>query len=479
MLIPDIRFWAGTEESFNSYLAGLKAAATLDVQAYYNDQTDQGEPEPARLLSVQGDVGVISITGSLVPGAPWYAKYTGMTGYGEIRQALVEAANNSEIGGILLDVNSGGGAVAGVTDVADLIKMVDTQIKPVSTFSDGLIASAALWVGASARSLQIGKVAEAGSIGVLTVLKSMQEYYKQMGISAEVLRSAEFKALGHPLDPITDKARAEIMAQLMHMDTMFNAHMAEARGVTEEMAREKFGKGRVFIGQQAVDTGLVDAVSTFDGVISAIQGAIDSQKQRSQYGANFSNSKGPAVKTALTTQQLAAIAEGAPAGEQALQGPAATTAPTTVPATEPAAAAPEPAAAAPEPKADEGKPTELVAFLQSQLSTAQAQTVNLGAQVLSLTKSAEEASQTMATMRSIVEASVERLNVALNLPTGSASAMDNNNLLAAHAALRGQFEMKFKAGGVAAVSAGAPAEKVDAEVDTLRMRRIKANRLSD
>lgn len=473
MDIPDIRFWAGTEESFNSYLVGLKAVATLDVQAYYDSQAAKDEPAPSRLLTVQGDVGVINITGSLVPGAPWYAQYTGMTGYGEIRQALVEAANNPDIGGILLDVNSGGGAVAGVTDVADLIKMIDTQVKPVSTFSDGMIASAALWVGASARSLQIGKVAEAGSIGVLTVLKSMQEYYKQMGISAEVLRSAEFKALGHPLDPITDKARAEIMSQLMHMDGMFNDHMAEARGMTAEMAREKFGKGRVFIGQQAVDTGLVDAVSTFDAVISSIQGAIDSQKQRSQYGANFS--KGPAVKTALTTQQLAAIAEGAPVGAQADL--------TTV--TEPKAdvTKPDDAPAAPaadtEPKADEAKPNELVAYLQSQLSAAQAQTVTLGAQVLDLTKSAEKTSQTLATMRSIVEASVDRLNVALNLPTGGASAMDDNNLLSAHAALRDRFEKSFKAGGVAAVSADTSAEKVDAEVDSLRMRRIKANRLSD
>lgn len=472
MEIPDIRFWAGTEESFNSYLVALKTASGLDIKAYMDD--DEEDEEAPRLLTKQGNVGVVSIRGPLVPSAPWYARYTGITGYDEIRSALIAAANDPDIGAVLLDINSGGGAVAGVTDVADLVGMIDAKVKPVHTYSDGMIASAALWVGASARDLQIGKVTEAGSIGVLTVLKSMSRYYKEMGIDAEVLRSAEFKAMGHPLDPITDKAKAEIMDQLMQMDAMFNEHMADARGTTVELATEKFGKGRVFIGQRAVEVGLADAVSTFDAVISSLQGAIDSQKQRSQYGAN--SLKGPVVKTALTEQHVAALAEGMPLPA----GAAATTETPEVPAA-PAAVVPEttppaaPAATAPE-AAPAASSADVVTFLQGQLATAQAQNLELNVQVRALTAAAETSAGVMASMRSLVVASVDRLQVAMGQSAGASAGLDDASLLAMHASLRSSFETKFKAGGVAAVSSSGSSESREVVTDSVRARRMNATK---
>lgn len=472
MEIPDIRFWAGTEESFNSYLVALKTASGLDIKAYMDD--DEEDEAAPRLLTKQGNVGVVSIRGPLVPSAPWYARYTGITGYDEIRSALIAAANDPDIGAVLLDINSGGGAVAGVTDVADLVGMIDAKVKPVHTYSDGMIASAALWVGASARDLQIGKVTEAGSIGVLTVLKSMSRYYKEMGIDAEVLRSAEFKAMGHPLDPITDKAKAEIMDQLMQMDAMFNEHMADVRGTTVELATEKFGKGRVFIGQRAVDVGLADAVSTFDAVISSLQGAIDSQKQRSQYGAN--SLKGPVVKTALTEQHVAALAEGMPLPA----GAAATTETPEVPAA-PAAVVPEatppaaPAATAPE-AAPAASSADVVTFLQGQLATAQAQNLELNVQVRALTAAAEASAGVMASMRSLVVASVDRLQVAMGQSAGASAGLDDASLLAMHASLRSSFETKFKAGGVAAVSSSGSSESREVVTDSVRARRMNATK---
>ena len=476
MNIPDTRFWAGTEDSFNAYLLALKTASALDIKAYMGDEEDDDEEAP-RLLTKQGNVAIVDIRGPLVPSAPWYARYVGITGYDEIRQALVAAANDPEVGAILLDVNSGGGAVAGVTDVADLVSTIDAKVKPVHTYSESIIASAAIWVGAQARSMQIGKVAEAGSIGVLTVLKSMARYYKEMGIDAEVLRSGEFKALGHPLDPINDKAKAEIMGQLMQMDAMFVDYMAEARGMTAEMATEKFGKGRVFVGQSAVDTGLVDAVTTFDAVVSAIQGAIDSEKQRSQYGAN--SLKGPVVKTALTDQHVAALAEGMPlpAGAAATTeapdapaAPAAVVPEATPPAAPATAAAPE---AAPAPAASN---TDVVAFLQGQLSTAQAQVVDLTVKLRDAEASASTTAGVMASLRSIVATSVDRLQIALGQTPGAAASMDDSALLATHATLRTEFEKKFKAGGVAAVApAGSSEDRVDAE-DPVRQRRLKATK---
>lgn len=479
MQIPDIRFWAGTDEAFAGYLMALQRVAQLDASAY---TAQDNQEDPSRLLSKQGDVGVISISGALVPGAPWYAKYAGITGYGEIRQALVEAATDPSIGAILLDINSGGGAVNGVTDTADLIRNIDTSVKPVSAYSDGMVASAALWTGSAARRMDIGKVAEAGSIGVITVHQEMTKLMEKMGITPTVMRAGEFKALGHPMETLSDKAKATIQGQLDQMYRMFVSHVADRRGVSYETADAQMAQGRVFIGDRAVAAGLVDGVSNFDTVISRIQDGIDSQKSSSQYGANFG--KGPMVKTALTEQQIAAMAEGAPAAPQAdasaaapaqegagVAAPSADVNPDNPDADVAAGAQAAPAA----PKAED-KPTEIVAFLQGQLAAAQAQVLDLSIQLRDAKVAKESMDGSHAALRAIAVASVDRLKVALGTSAGGAEALSDDTLLAEHATLRAQFESKFKAGGVAAVAPATAEKGADAAVDPLRQARMKATR---
>jgi capsid assembly protease len=477
----DLKFWAGTEEAFAGYLMAMQRVAKMDASDYLPDN-EEDNVEPSRLLTRHGDVGIISIAGPLVPGAPWYAEYAGVTGYDEIRAALVEAASDSSIGAILLDINSGGGAVNGVMDAAELIANIDTNVKPVQTYSSGMIASAAYWLGSSARRIDIGKVAEAGSIGVLTVHKEMSKMMKDMGVTATVLRAGEFKALGNQYEQLSDKAKAEIQGQLDQMYALFLGHVADARGVTPAEADARFAQGRVFIGDRAAAVGLVDGVSNFDTVISRAQGAIDKQKSSSQYGANFG--KGPMVKTALTEQQIAAMAEGAPAAPQAdasaaapaqegagVAAPSADVNPDNPDADVAAGAQADPAA----PKAED-KPSELVAFLQGQLSAAQAQVLDLSIQLRDAKAVKEAMDGSHAALRAIAVASVDRLKVALGASAGGAETLSDDALLAEHATLRAQFESKFKAGGVAAVAPATAEKGADAAVDPLRLARMKATR---
>lgn len=476
----ETKFWAGTEGSFAAYLQAMEASTALQARASLDDD-DEGEDdeqEVPRLLTKQGDVGVISIAGPLVPGDKWYNRYIGVTGYGEIRAALVHAAKDPSIGAILLDVNSGGGAVSGVTDVVDLIKTVDAQVKPVHSFSDGMVASAAYWIASSARTIHIGKVTEAGSVGVLTVHKEISKAMADSGIKATVLRAGEFKALGNPYEPLSDKAEAEIKGQLDQMYRLFVSTVAENRGVSYEVADTTMAQGRVFIGDSALTVRLVDGVSNFDNVVSNIQGAIDAVKSHSQYGGNFQ--KGTTLKTALTQQQLAAMAEGA--GFAVTETAPVVDAPVVDAPVVAADVNPDDdvAAGASNDNATaqaSDKPNELVAYLQGQLAQAQAQVVDLSVQIQNLKADNEKAAGVMAAFRAIAAASVDRLKVALG-GTPCADTLSNDALLAEHASLRASFESKFKAGGVAAVSSAASAEKSESVDDPVRMARIKSTRLT-
>lgn len=468
-------FWCGTEASLQHYMLVMKQRAERDPGLQPQGSMEaESETPPPRLFHKMGDVGVIQIAGPLTnTDSPWNA-YDGVTSYGEIRDALIHAAQDPTVGVIVLDINSGGGAVNGVSDTAELIAKVDKKVKPVCTYSDGMIASAAYWLGSSARSVDIGTVTEAGSIGVIAVHREASKMMADMGINVTVLKAGEFKGMGNPHEPLSDKAKAELQAQLDYMYGQFMSHVAASRGMDYPTANAQMGEGRVFIGQQAVKAGLADSVTSFDAVVTREQGGIDSRKSNPQYGGNFS--KGPAMKVALTEQQIAAMAEGGltPVAQSVQEVVAA--APV---AAEPPAETPAPAAEVPATEATKSDTPDLVAFLKTSLAESQAANTELTIQLRDIKAASEQAANSHAALRQIAEASVDRLKVALGGAVGGAQALSDESLLAEHATLRAQFESKFKAGGVAAVSSSGSSDKESVvELDPVRQARLASTRFA-
>lgn len=501
----DLKLWAGTEDSLAAYLLQLRKLA-MDVSFHeimanggkrpekgaYAPHSHDAEELP-RLLRVSDGVATIRIAGALNNSSSWINAYLGFCGYPEIRQALVYAANDQSIKSIVLDIASGGGAVSGMFDTADLIASIDKKLKPVTAFSDSAIMSAAYALGASARHITISKSAEAGSVGVLIVHQEMSKMMEIAGIKPTVIRAGKYKALGNPYEPLSELAKDELQASVDHSYSLFVQHVADHRGVAYQVADTKMAQGRVFPGERAKEVGLVDAIGTFDSVIGKaekakpkenIRGGIATDLKPSQYGAH---PEGTTLKNALTEAQIAAIAEGAVAAEgaaaasaDATGAPAADAAPAAeggAPAAgaeggEPAAEATAAAAAAPSKDA-------VVTYLQSQLAAAQAQITDLTIQARDAKAAGDSLATSVTAMRAITVASIGRMRIALGHPAGSAESMSDSELLTAHDTLRSQFQEKFKAGGVAAVSVAPASDKGGngAAVNPTRMARIAATRL--
>lgn len=470
MELLDIKFWAGTDESLQSYLASVKRM--LETNAQRPDGQSLGDTPAAqtlapRLFSLHGNVGVVTVAGPLNNTDSWMNEVMGATGYPEIRAALVHAAKHPDVKAIAMDIKSGGGSVSGVTDTADLISMIDTRVKPIHAFSDGIIASAAYWLGSSARTLDIGKVTEAGSIGVITVHQDISKMYADMGITSTVLRAGKYKALGNPFEPLSDSAKEHIQGQLDQMYTMFTQHVADARGVSYAVADTKMAQGRVFIGQAAVDVGLVDSVTNFDALMTKLQGGIALNEKSAKYGANLQ--KGLRVKNALTEQEIAALALGADVSGQgiaaAVEAAPVVEAVVETPVVEAAAVA-APAAN-----------TEVLALLNTQLAAAQAQVVQLNVELAGVKASADASAAAVTLMRPVVQASVGNLRVALGGVKAGVDLLGDEALVAEQASLSAQFSTKFKVGGVAASSSIASAEKNDGgSAEIIRLARIRATR---
>lgn len=495
----NIQLWAGTEAAHEEYEAQdrLLSALPADVHAArqlaWDDDEEERRKKP-RLLAVNDGVAVIRIAGALVSEDSWRNEFLGRTGYPEVRAALVHAASDATVGSIVLDIGSGGGHVHGMTDTADLIASIDKKVKPVYAFTDTSMCSAAYYLGSAARKVTLSKMADMGSVGVVHIHKELTKAFEQEGITVEVTRAGKYKALGNPYEKLSDLAREEIQASVDQSYSIFVQHVADQRKVSYQVADTKMAQGRVFQGQAAVDVGLADRIGNFDLVMSDAQRAkpgtspytpgIPFSKGQSQYAAH--SDQGLTVKQALTEQQIAALVEAglpltdvqanlnlSPKGEEQPAGKKAESGDGEKPNGEGEggnkAADADTKAANP----------EVLGYVQGQLADAQKQVIDLTMKLRDAEAKLEAAQKSVASMRPITVASVDRLRIALGHSAGAAESMSDTELLAAHSSLREQFETKFKSGGVAAVSP-APSDKKggDEAADQLRMARIKAARLT-
>lgn len=486
--------WLGSQTSYELVLEAKGLALSN-----YGDK-EEAAPLP-KLLDVQGNVGIVTVKGSLVNGYAGYMSYYGVTGYGDIRDALVAAVQHPEVSAILMNFDTGGGAVAGVHETAQLISRVD-KIKPIVGYNGGTQASAGLWLGSSVRTSYLAETAITGSLGIIMVHAERSKQLEQDGVKVTVIRAGSEKALASQYEPLTKEAKASLEAQAEVMYGIFLGHVASNRGVSNTVADTKFGQGREFIGQQAVDVGLVDHVGTLeDAYAKALTlgtkvAAKSSQKPtskmliptkaaaKSTLSAVLEEVSGQAATASLTLADNAAITEGTdmskPLTQEALIAMAAgVTLDEVVKTPEELAAeaaATETAAAAEAASKEAALPvaSELTAYLQGQVTALQTQ-------VATLTVASKTLEDTIAANKTALDAlaeigrnSVKTMTVALGGKAEAVAALSAADVVTEHARVSAVFKTKFKVGGVAATDTSEEQKPVKATVSPLFLYAAKS-----
>lgn len=467
--------WAGTESSLQTF---LDIDAAIDEKLYAGPPASEGEEDNSPyLLDKRGSVGVVSVRGPLINRDNRVTRAFGISTYPAIREAVMAAATDPEITHILMDIESGGGAVNGVADVANLVSTVNSRIKPVTSFTDGSMASAAYWIGCSAGSVYSSKTSTVGSIGVIATHMEQSKALKDEGIGVTVMRAGKYKALANSVEPLSDAAKAQIQEQLDGAYTVFVQHVADARNVSYDMADKNMAQGREFFGASAVAAGLVDGIETFDSLFSKLsQDTIDKRahvvnnSQQFRFtGQSGSSEVTMAGRQALTEQQIAALAESAGAAEEAAASMEA-------PAVEAAAAQDAEGVAAPSDSAPHAGNDQLVSYLQAQVKERDDALVQARVQVATLTESLAASEAVVGDLAAIAAKSLNNMQVALGGAALDLSAQSPLAVITEHKRVSAQFLSKFKAGGVAAVDA-ANAEVKEPVLDPLHMARIAATRV--
>lgn len=244
-------------ERFASELAALPADAEITAAA--KRKSDDCEEAS---LDVRDGVAHIPVKGVVLKhpsrALDWFGyRYTSTE---RTARQLGHAIVDDGVRSIVLDVDSPGGTVSGVQELADIIGAA-RQVKPVSAHISDFGASAAYWLASQASPVTANASGAVGSIGIYMTVMDMSRMAENQGVKVHVIASHELKGAGAPGAPVTDAQLANISRNVQSYANIFTAAIARGRGLSAEAA-QRVSTGQVWIGKEAVELGLIDSVSS-------------------------------------------------------------------------------------------------------------------------------------------------------------------------------------------------------------------------
>lgn len=189
-----------------------------------------------------------------------------------IRRDLQAALADPGVQAIQLQVDSPGGSVSGIAELADEIRAAREQ-KPIVAHTDSTMASAAYWLASQANKVVASKSATVGSIGVIASGYDDHRAAQNAGFDPVVIKSVPGKGGVQSNGSMSDQDRADAQARVDAHHAMFVEGVAAGRGITMEQAKA-MGDGKVSIGAEALSKGLVDAIGTSDSMGKIVRAAV-------------------------------------------------------------------------------------------------------------------------------------------------------------------------------------------------------------
>jgi len=282
--------WANAQAS--AYNAGnlpkvsaIHAGASGGVPVYAKG--DDPDYVPPLYTKTPDGIAHIGLRGAMTKGASSF----GGTSNIRVRKAMRTAEADGDVGGIMLAIDSPGGTVAGHKAMADEIRRIaKAGLKPVHTYVEDSMHSAALWSGVQANRVSAAPMAQIGSIGVMVAIHDYSEKFKEDGIKVNLISTGDQKGAFTPGTEITEEMLATVQARVDELNGFFVDAVKQGRGMTAK-AVKALATGEDWMAAKAVELGLVDAVETDDQAIEVLRREIKAGQRRRDQEARARNGR--------------------------------------------------------------------------------------------------------------------------------------------------------------------------------------------
>ncbi len=238
---------------FDELLDELGDPPVVEAGVYARvDAASVGHDPVASVALVYGAGTITTGEGRSPTGGPVFAAES-------VARAIRDAAEDSEVRGILLRIDSPGGSALASDRVWRAVRLAREEGKPVvASFSD-LAASGGYYVASAADRIVSQPATYTGSIGVLVLRPVLGGLLERLGIGVETMTRGTHADLLLASRPLSPRTRARLRASVRSVYDLFVERVAEGRSLAPD-AVDAAGRGRVFTGAQAAELGLVDSL---------------------------------------------------------------------------------------------------------------------------------------------------------------------------------------------------------------------------
>ncbi len=231
------------------------ARASILAGGMLDDYRQHGEaPYP-----VVDGIAVIEISGVLIYRGGWIGQSSGQTSYEGIAAQIDAAASDSSVRGLALEIDSFGGEVAGVFDLADRIRAIRAS-KPVWAFVAEHAFSAGYALASQADRILLPRTGAVGSIGVVVMHADLSGELDQDGVRVTLIHSGRHKVDGNPYQPLPDAVRDDIQREIDVLRFLFTETVAAGRAERLSQEAALATEATTYRGVDAVAAGLADEV---------------------------------------------------------------------------------------------------------------------------------------------------------------------------------------------------------------------------
>lgn len=206
-----------------------------------------------------GKIGIVEIEGAIADSK-------------EAMADVVRFKEDDGIRGVIVRINSPGGAVGPTQEVASELKKLKA-VKKVYVSMGSVCASGGYYIAAVGEKLYANPSTITGSIGVIMQQTVVEDLMKKIGVQNNTLKAGSMKDVGNPFRKMTDSERQYLQDIINSIHEQFIKDVAAGRKMPLDKARS-LSDGRIYTGLQAKEAGLIDGIGTFYDVVDDMKKAV-------------------------------------------------------------------------------------------------------------------------------------------------------------------------------------------------------------
>lgn len=279
-LIDSIAF----ERKFMNRLADISGRKVEELN-FISPTTLAAQTPWANSYNSKKQIAVLFASGEIVDGN------NNQINFEKLVPLIVSFAEDDNIKGLVLRVNSPGGSAFGSDQIGEALDYFKSKGKPLSVSMGDYAASGGYWISASADKIFADPLTITGSIGIFGLIPNFKGTLDKLGVNVATVSTNPNANFPTGFNPLNDIQLSEMQKYVERGYDQFINRVAKGRKMKVSDVKN-IAEGRVWDAQTALKIGLVDSLGN-------LQDAINWTADKANLGTSFEIAAYPQIEPTI------------------------------------------------------------------------------------------------------------------------------------------------------------------------------------